>query len=113
MKYYISITFVLHLFQLLSLKVRDDLIVHRDGHIYMVEDKEESELTCRKVRLVKVRQDYVGLNLPFEMVGIHQYGGLEGDTVTLHEQDVKGKAMMCGQVVAEWMPEWTMSKIDY
>ena len=79
----------------------------------MVENKDETELTCRQVRLLKVRQAYVGLDLPFEMVGIHEYGGLEVESVTLQEEDIKGKAMMCGQILAEWMPQWTMSKIDY
>ncbi len=79
----------------------------------MVERKEGRELICRQIRLVKVRQDYVELNLPFDMVGIHQYGGMKVETVHLQEEDLKGKAMLCGQIVAEWMPEWTMSKVDY
>ncbi len=93
--------------------MRDDLVVHKNGNIYQVDEKEDKELTCRQVVLAKVRQDYVGLDLPFELVGIHQYGGMDVETVQIQEEDIKGKAMMCGQVITEWMPEWTMSKIDY
>ncbi len=106
--YYKSITLIKKIF-----KVRDDLVIHKNGKIYMVQEKDDSQLTCRQVRLEKVRQEYVGLDLPFNMVGIHQYGGLEVETVNIQENELKGKAMMCGQVVAEWMPQWTMSKIDY
>ena len=33
-------------------------------------------------------------------------------TVRLQREDVTGKAMLCKNVLSEWLPEWMMSKED-
>ncbi len=88
-------------------------MVHRNRKIYHVEERDGDDLRCKEVILKKVNQNYVDMQLPFDMVGVHEYGGMKDDDVHVNVKDLTGKAMKCGAVLTEWLPEWTMSKMDY
>ncbi len=88
-------------------------MVHNNKKIYLVEERDGDNLHCKEVILNEVHQNYIGMELPFNMVGVHEYGGLKAIDVHINVKDLTGKAMKCGEVITEWLPEWTMSKMDY
>ena len=53
------------------------------------------------------------IKLPWDKVFVFNVTGLQGTTeITFRREDVRGKALRCGTVVSEWLPEWFASKRD-
>ncbi len=53
------------------------------------------------------------LQLPWKEVGVHLVTGLQATyDISFKMEDIKSKAMRCGDVVCEWLPSWTSSKKD-
>ncbi len=91
------------------------MVVNKRGKIFMVTSKEDenNNFTCNEVFLSKLQSDYIGIPLPWSVVGVHKYEGVDVTETSINRSEIVGKAMKCGQVICSWMPEWVMSKIDY
>ncbi len=91
----------------------DNLLWHKNSKVYMVTSVEDDTIHCNELFLDDLRSEYIGIPLPWSMVGVHKYKGTSGTTTTIQRSDVVGKVMKCGQILYKWMPEWVMSKVDY
>ena len=56
----------------------------------------------------------IGLDLPWAEVGLFLYDGLDynGGAFQVQRDEIKGKAMLCGEVLSTWLQPWFMSKVD-
>ena len=55
----------------------------------------------------------IGLDLPWADVGLFKYAGLDySGGFQFEHTEVKGKAMLCGDVLSTWLQPWFMSKCD-
>ena len=55
----------------------------------------------------------VGIRLPWNMVGVHDYRGLDyGKVLTVPKKDITGKCIVSGGIVTEWQKGLFMSKYD-
>ena len=55
----------------------------------------------------------IGIHLPWSIVGVHTYGGLDYDTtVRVTRNQIVGKAMICGDLICTLLTPWFMSKVD-
>ncbi len=79
----------------------------------MVISVEDDEIYCNELFLEDLKSEYIGIPLPWSMVGVHKYSGTSGEATSIRRSDVIGKVMRCGQILYKWMPEWVMSKMDY
>ena len=54
-----------------------------------------------------------GIPLPWALSGVERYDGLDLRTeVDINEDDVLGKAVICGEILTGWYKEWMLSKTD-
>ncbi len=95
-------------------KVADNMVLLKTGEIIRVTEKhDDGTFTGNPLRLGSYRPLAGEPQLPWRSVGIHFSKGIQA-SVTTHfsHQEVAGKAMVCGDIVSEWLPEWLMSKVD-
>ncbi len=53
------------------------------------------------------------LKLPWDQVNVFCVTGLQAThEISFRREDVRAKALRCGNVVSEWLPEWFASKKD-
>ncbi len=94
-------------------KVADDHVFLTTGQAVKVTKKDVNGYEGYALRLKRVSPAAGNISLPWDMVGIHINGGLKSsEMVRFKYEDVRGKAMICGDVISEWRQEWFMSKLD-
>ncbi len=95
-------------------KVADDTVLLTSGEIVRVTKKnDDGTYTANPFRLDSYRPLAGEPKLPWQSVGIHINKGIQASVSrTFSHQDVAGKAMICGDIISEWLPEWLMSKVD-
>ena len=55
----------------------------------------------------------IGIQLPWAMVGIHNYGGLDlNEQIEITREDIAGKGFICGAQISSWYQAWFSSKVD-
>ncbi len=73
--------------------------------------KTEKGLRGHPLKLVRCESPAGHIPLPWHKVGVYETVGVDTDiTVNFKMKDVVGKAMMCGDIVSTWKPQWIMSK---
>ncbi len=91
----------------------DNLLWHKSNRVYIATQVDGDVVTCNELILEKVYSDYIGIPLPWDMIGVHKYGGTKVDSCNIPKSEFVGKVMKCGQILCKWMPKWVMSKVDY
>ncbi len=96
-----------------STRVADCHVVLTTGELVKVTKKEGDEYVGYALRVARIRPATGNINLPLHLVGLHEYKGVRSSEVRrFKHEDVRGKAMICGNIISEWLPEWFMSKLD-
>ncbi len=98
-----------------STKVGDHLVSLKNGqkiHVTKLED-EHGNFTGHPVRLTRVRPTQGLPELPWHLIGVFKYQGIDMNTTCMFTRaDVVGKMMCSGNIISEWLPDWFMSKRD-
>ncbi len=93
--------------------VSDDLFWTADGKFYSVEEVFEDFVIAHCVKTSTIRTDYVPVVLPWNLVGVFKFQGVDEDThVRIQKRNICGKALNCANVLTTWKNEWIMSKED-
>ncbi len=96
-----------------STKVADNHVILTTGEMVKVTKKDGAYFEGYALRISRISPAVGDVNLPFHMVGLHKYEGVRSSEVRRFKyEDVRGKAMICGNIISEWLPEWFMSKLD-
>ncbi len=94
-----------------STRIGDHLAVLKDGSIIHTMKSTKKGLQGHPMNLVRCESPAGHISLPWHKVGVFESAGVDTSrTVTFKMQDVVGKAMICGDIVSTWKPEWIMSK---
>ncbi len=92
-------------------KIGDHLAVLKDGSIVHTMKAEKNRMQGHPLKLVRCESPTGHIPLPWHVVGVYESAGVNTDiTVDFTKEEVVGKAMMCGEIVSTWKPEWLMSK---
>ena len=97
-----------------SAKVSDAIVLLANGDwVKTSKSQGEGQFQGHRVRLKKVPHNAGGIHLPWHLVGVHIWAGLDAEEEVLFKQEnVKAKGMLCGTVLTEWRAEWLMSKAN-
>ena len=97
-----------------SNKVGDHLVVLNSGRfVEVTEEDGNGNFNGHALVLGALEHQEGDLKLPWHAVGVHLVAGLQAaDVITFRKEDVKAKALRCGNVVSEWLPSWFASKRD-
>ncbi len=91
----------------------DDLFWTAEGKFYSAEEVFEDYVIAHRVKTSTIRTDYVPVELPWSLVGVVKYEGVDEEThVRIYKKDICGKALNCANVLTTWKTEWIMSKED-
>ncbi len=91
----------------------DDLFWTAEGKFYSAEEVFEDYVIAHRVKTSTIRTDYVPVELPWSLVGVVKYEGVDEEThVRICKKDICGKALNCANVLTTWKTEWIMSKED-
>ena len=94
-----------------STRKRDSIIVLQDGR--MAEVTSGDGPWKAKPVILHPYDANIGIDLPWDEVGVHEYGGLDhGEDLVVRRPDVSGKGFLCGGVISSWLQEWFSSKVD-
>ncbi len=90
------------------------MVLLKSGEIVHVTQKhDDGTFTGNPFRLDSYRPLPGEPKLPWRSVGIHISKGIQAsETRNFSHREVAGKAMICGDIISEWLPEWLMSKVD-
>ena len=94
-----------------SKKTNDSLVYH-EGKFFQIFKIEGTVLSLRGVATSAVNtQRIVGLSLPWSMVGVRRYHGVNRSTplMKVDQEDVKAKAILCGNIISAVYPEWIIT----
>lgn len=96
-------------------KLRSDaLVTTTEGYfLRIIEETDEGVLKCRPLQTTPFTTTGLGINVPWSMIGVCNYLGHDKDEIVeVTPGQVRGKALLCGDVLSEWLPEWlTESKV--
>ncbi len=96
-----------------SSKVADCHVVLTSGEMVKVTKKLGDEYVGYALRVARIQPATGNINLPLHLVGLHEYKGVRSSELRRFKyEDVQAKAMICGNIISEWRPEWFMSKLD-
>ncbi len=88
-------------------------MVLKDGRFVEVTAEEDGTFEGNALILGQLTGPQEDIQLPWHKIGVHLVTGLQAShNISFQMEDVKGKAMRCGDVVCEWLPAWTSSKKD-
>ena len=94
-----------------SKHIGDHLAVLRDSSIVHTMKKTTSGLQGHPLKLIRCESPTGHIQLPWHIVGVYESAGVDTDiTVKFKLDEVVGKAMLCGDIVSTWKPQWVMSK---
>ncbi len=94
-------------------KVSDDLFWTAGNNFYSVSEVLEDHVMAHPVNKSTIRTDYMPVQLPWSLVGVFKYGGIDEDSlVRISKADIQGKVLNCANMLTTWRNEWLMSKED-
>ncbi len=91
----------------------DHIVVLKDGEFVEVTAEDNGTYKGHRIILGELKGPPEDIQLPWGDIGVHLVTGLQASyDISFKIEDVKGKAMRCGDVVCEWLPGWLRSKKD-
>ena len=90
-------------------KKTDDTMVFHQEQFFRVKECNEDYLTLVKIRTKTFNTNDI-VKLPWNHVGVRLYDGETSDTpVTVHKNDIKAKAILCGNIISTMYPQWVVT----
>ena len=94
-----------------SKRIRDNLVMLRDGSFAMVLNNTPPYF-AHPVNTTVYQAD-MGFRLPWHITLLFNYEGIDAQKiVTIEEEDITGKGLVCGNILSGHYQEWFMSKRD-
>ena len=94
-----------------SKNVKDNLVLLKDFTYAEIMD-DEAPYMVYPILTTEYQPD-IGITLPWDVVLVHNYDGLDlHRTLAINDEDIVGKGMLCNGVLTGWYMEWFMSKRD-
>ncbi len=91
-------------------KVDDSLVYNVLGQVYVVDEVLPTTYKCRRVLTSPLEPADFPFNLPWSDIGYLQYQGIDEESEEfLPSAAIKGKALLCDDVISLWKMEWLMS----
>ena len=94
-----------------SQRIADDIVLLKDDTFAQVIN-DTAPFHAHSV-LTTVYQPDLGFRLPWHVTLLHTYAGVDTMTVRIiSEEEIVGKALICGNIISGSYKEWFMSKRD-
>ena len=91
-----------------SLKT-DDSLVFYNQNFYRVTLVQDPVLTLQKLKTSSINTTNL-VRVPWSIVGVRKYEGESNDRpITVLVEDVKAKAILCGDIISSMFPEWIVT----
>ncbi len=95
-------------------KVDDSLLYNHAGEVFSLQEVTERDgetaYRCHRVDTEEFKPWQLRFLLPWKLIGVKKYMGIEQENeVFLSGKDIKGKAVLCEDILTFWQNEWLMS----
>ena len=97
-----------------SSKVGDNWIWTEEGYYEVIETLSADQILCNPIVTNTFSTNNLHLDLPWEAIGVKRFSHVNHEeTKTISRSTVRGKLMLCGDIITEWLPQWfKYSKTD-